>query len=205
MVVENYKPKIDIDPEWELVELGSITNKFQYGSSKRSLQNGKIPCLRMGNIQNGEINWDDLKYAPENEELEKYLLEENDVLFNRTNSPVHVGKTGIYRGEREAVFAGYLIRIQYQKEKILGQYLNYCLNTKEAKDFCQKMKTDGINQSNINAKILATFVLPLPDLETQQHIVTQIEKEQKLVNANKQLIEIFEQKIKDRIGRVWGE
>lgn len=203
-VVANYKPKIDIDPDWEMVELGEVANSFQYGSSKKSLDNGKLPCLRMGNIQNGEIDWNDLKFAPDDEEIEKYLLEENDVLFNRTNSPVHVGKTGIFRGGRDAVFAGYLIRIQYKKDKILGQYLNYCLNTKEAKDFCQRVKTDGINQSNINAKILATFTVPLPDLETQHQIVAQIEKEQELVNANKQLIEIFEQKIKDRIAKVWG-
>jgi hypothetical protein len=35
-------------------------------------------------------------------------------------------------------------------------------------------------------------------------IVAQIEKEQTLVNASKQLIEIFEQKIKNRIAKVWG-
>lgn len=205
MVVDNYKPQIDIDPEWEMVELGEIVNNFQYGSSKKSLDSGSIPCLRMGNIQNGEIEWHDLKYAPDDEEFDKYLLQENDVLFNRTNSAIHVGKTGIFRGGRQAVFAGYLIRIQYKREKILGQYLNYCLNTKEAKDFCQRVKTDGINQSNINAKILATFSISLPSIKTQEQIVSRIEKEQELVNANKQLIELFEQKIKDRIAKVWGE
>ncbi|MBA3284896.1 MAG: hypothetical protein H0U27_07535 [Nitrosopumilus sp.] len=46
--------------------------------------------------------------------------------------------------------------------------------------------------------------LPLPPIETQRQIVAQIEKEQTLVNANKQIIEIFEQKIKDRIAKVWG-
>jgi type I restriction enzyme M protein len=209
-VVENYKPKIDLDsyrddPEWEMVELGEVCDNFQYGSSKKSLTAGEVVCLRMGNIQNGEIDWSDLKYAPEDEEFEKYLLEPGDVLFNRTNSPVHVGKTGIFRGERKAVFAGYLIRLNYKKNVICGDYLNYCLNTKEAKDFCQRMKTDGINQSNINAKVLATFQIPLPDIETQRQIVAQIEREQELVNASKQLIEIFEQKIKDRIARVWGE
>ncbi len=204
MVVENYKPKIDIDPEWKMVELGEIVTNFQYGSSKKSSLSGEIPCLRMGNIQNGEIDWTDLKYAPEDEDFDKYLLEAGDVLFNRTNSPIHVGKTGIYRGERKAVFAGYLIRLVYKKERILGEFLNYCLNTKEAKDFCQRVKTDGINQSNINAKILATFQIPLPPLEMQNQIVAQIEKEQALVNANKALIEIYEQKIKDRIAKVWG-
>jgi type I restriction enzyme S subunit len=102
------------------------------------------------------------------------------------------------------VFAGYLIRLKYRKDVILGDYLNYCLNTNKAKEFCQRVKTDGINQSNINAKVLATFQIPLPKIETQRQIVAQIEKEQALVNANKQLIEIFEQKIKDRIAKVWG-
>jgi type I restriction enzyme M protein len=204
-VVENYKPKIDINPDWEMVELREVCDEFQYGSSKKSLEAGDVVCLRMGNIQSGEVDWTDLKFAPDDEEFEKYLLRKGDVLFNRTNSPVHVGKTGIYRGERKAVFAGYLIRLKYKRNKITGEYLNYCLNTREAKDFCQKVKTDGINQSNINAKILATFQIPLPPIDTQRQIVSQIEKEQALVNANKQLIEIFEQKIKDRIAKVWGE
>jgi type I restriction enzyme M protein len=204
-VVENYKPKINIDPDWEMVELGEICDNFQYGSSKKSNSTGDIICLRMGNIQNGEIDWSDVKYAPKDEEFGKYLLKKGDVLFNRTNSPVHVGKTGIYRGEKKAVFAGYLIRLNYKRNKIGGEYLNYCLNTQEAKEFCQRVKTDGINQSNINAKTLATFRIPLPPIYIQQKIVSQIQKEQALANANKELVEIFEQKIKDRIAKVWGE
>ena len=46
---------------------------------------------------------------------------------------------------------------------------------------------------------------PVPPIETQRQIVAQIEKEQALVNANKQLIEIFEQKIKGKIAKIWGE
>ena len=60
-------------------------------------------------------------------------------------------------------------------------------------------------QKNINIGILKTVKIPLPSLETQTQIVTQIEKEQSLVNANKELITLFEQKIKDKIANVWGE
>ena len=130
-VVENYKPKIQIDPDWKMVKLGDVCERFQYGSSKKSLLTGETPCLRMGNIQDGEIKWDNLKFAPPDEEYDKYLLNKNDVLFNRTNSPELVGKTAIYRGERKAVFAGYLIRIIYNKDTILGEYLNYSLNTRK--------------------------------------------------------------------------
>jgi restriction endonuclease S subunit len=62
----------------------------------------------------------------------------------------------------------------------------------------------GSAQPKLNQKALNSIEIPLPDLETQRQIVSQIEKEQALVNANKQLIEIFEQKIKDRIAKVWG-
>jgi type I restriction enzyme M protein len=204
-VLENYRPHIPINPDWPMVELGEICNSFQYGSSRKSSDSGEVVCLRMGNIQNGEIDWSDLKFAPADEEFDKYLLFPNDVLFNRTNSPIHVGKTGIYRGGRPAVFAGYLIRLNYQKDKVVGPYLNCCLNTKEAKDFCSRVKTDGINQSNINAKVLQTFSIPLPALAEQQAIVAEIEAEQNLVNANRELITRFEAKIQTTLSRIWGE
>ena len=204
-VLDNYRPHIPINPDWPMVELGDISDSFQYGSSLKSSDSGEVVCLRMGNIQNGEIDWSDLKFAPENEDLDKYLLSPNDVLFNRTNSPIHVGKTGIYRGGRPAVFAGYLIRINYQKDKILGPYLNCCLNTKEAKDFCSRVKTDGINQSNINAKVLQTFSIPLPPIAEQQDIIAEIEAEQALVNANRELITRFEAKIQTTLSRIWGD
>ncbi len=37
----------------------------------------------------------------------------------------------------------------------------------------------------------------------QQQIVNHIEREQQLINANKDLIKIFEQKIKDEINKLW--
>ena len=47
-------------------------------------------------------------------------------------------------------------------------------------------------------------MIVIPTLQIQKDIISQIEKEQALVNANEELIEIFEQKIKDRIAKVWG-
>ncbi|MFO0361949.1 MAG: hypothetical protein ACK500_08980, partial [Flavobacteriales bacterium] len=63
--------------------------------------------------------------------------------------------------------------------------------------------TGGLQR--VQPDFIKSTLIRLPDIETQRQIVAQIEKEQELVNANKQLIEIFEQKIKDRIAKVWGE
>jgi restriction endonuclease S subunit len=59
-------------------------------------------------------------------------------------------------------------------------------------------------QKNINIEILKDVSIPLPPLSEQQQIVTRIEQEQKLVNGNKQLIALYEQKIKNEINKLWS-
>jgi type I restriction enzyme S subunit len=123
---------------WRYIALEKLCDSFQYGTSAKSLASGKVPVLRMGNIQNGEIDGSDLVYTSDEDEIEKYKLKIGDVLFNRTNSPELVGKTGIYRGEHQAIFAGYLIKINNTQE-LDSEYLNYCLNTGYAKEYCWRV------------------------------------------------------------------
>jgi len=103
--------------EWHWVKIGDITLGVEYGTSAKSKESGDAAVLRMGNIQNGRFDWNDLVYTSDKTEIEKYLLRKDDVLFNRTNSPELVGKTAIYKGERTAIFAGYLIRVKFDKGK----------------------------------------------------------------------------------------
>ena len=155
---------------WMLVSLKDVGSGFNYGSSSKSRKEGKVPVLRMGNLQRGKIDWNDLVYSSDETEIEKYKLDPGDVLFNRTNSPKLVGKTSIYRGEREAIYAGYLIRIK-GSEKLNTEYLNIQLNSPHARDYCWNVKTDGVSQSNINAKKLQAYKFELPSLEEQLEIV----------------------------------
>ncbi|MDT3401082.1 type I restriction enzyme S subunit [Mucilaginibacter terrae] len=159
----------------ERVQLGSIISEITYGTSSKSSRIGKIPVLRMGNIQDGAIDWSDLVYTNDNQEIKKYILKAGDVLFNRTNSPELVGKTAVYKGEREAIYAGYLIRVRCS-DVMLPDYLNICLNSPQGREFCRRVKSDGISQSNINATKLKTFILPLPSVEEQREIIAIIEK-----------------------------
>lgn len=169
---ENYF-SFDIPHTWTFSILEKLCKSFKYGTSTKSESSGLVPVLRMGNIQKGEIDWNDLVYTSDSKEIEKYKLEKNDVLFNRTNSPELVGKTAIYRGERAAIYAGYLIKIE--NYKILNsEYLNYALNSTFAKEWKLDVKTDGVSQSNINAQKLAKFEVPLPPLEEQAEIVRRV-------------------------------
>lgn len=159
---------------WATVQLRDVAHSFSYGSSAKSAKVGAIPVLRMGNIQNGLLDWTDLVFTSEADEIEKYRLVDGDVLFNRTNSAELVGKSAVFKGERKAVYAGYLIRVRCSS-KLLPDYLNYCLGSPAGRDYCWQVKSDGVSQSNINAKKLAAFEFSLPAIQEQVEIVRRVE------------------------------
>ena len=156
---------------WENVSVSEICHSLKYGTAKKSSSEGTVVVIRMGNLQDGEISWGDLAYSNDEEDIEKYKLVPGDVLFNRTNSPALVGKTSIYRGEYPAIYAGYLIKLDYDRSRIIGDYLNYSLNTVSAKEYCNSVKTDGVNQSNINAKKIGAYIFAMPPIDEQAEIV----------------------------------
>ncbi|MEJ7768208.1 MAG: restriction endonuclease subunit S [Chitinophagaceae bacterium] len=165
----------ELPESWKRLRLGDVCKSVEYGSSAKSKEKGKIPVLRMGNIQNGQFNWDDLVYTDDDKEIKQYLLERDDVLFNRTNSAELVGKTAIYTGERPAIFAGYLIRINRIDSLIDAKFLTYYLNSKDAKKYGNQVRSFGVNQSNINGTKLKSYPILLPTLEEQITIVQEIE------------------------------
>ncbi|WP_223064590.1 restriction endonuclease subunit S [Frischella japonica] len=161
--------------DWKNGILKDFIKKPSYGTSTKSKKVGSVPVLRMGNLKNGNLDWADLVYTSDQTEIDKYELIAGDVLFNRTNSPELVGKTSIYRGERKAIYAGYLIKIQCLDD-LNPEYLNYNLNSPEAKQYCYEVKSDGVSQSNINAQKLGEYPIQIPSLQEQNEIVRRVEQ-----------------------------
>lgn len=182
-IAENVLETLPAIPEnWAWQKLGWMTCWVEYGTAAKSSSEGKIPVIRMGNLQNGLIDWNDLVYTSDDEEIEKYSLNAGDVLFNRTNSPELVGKTAIYNGEHPAVFAGYLIRINHLSFSVDGRYLNFFLNSHIAKQHGNTVKTDGVNQSNINGEKLQGYPFPYCSLDEQIEIVRILEEKLSLTD-----------------------
>ena len=184
-MVKNAKHPID----WGLITIKEICKSLNYGTSKKSTFSGKCAVLRMGNLQNGYIDWTDLVYTNDEKDIQKYSLVKGDVLFNRTNSADLVGKTSLYRGEYPAIYAGYLIRLNYDRKKVVGEYLNYILNTQEAKEYCLAVKTDGVSQSNINAQKIGAFLFHLPPFEEQEKISEALSDVDNLIFSLQKLVQ----------------
>ncbi|WP_108928177.1 restriction endonuclease subunit S [Leptospira johnsonii] len=175
-VRKGYKQtEVGIIPEdWEVATLGNLINNIEYGSSTKSKFVGKIPVLRMGNIQDGKIDWDNLVFTDNETEIQKYLLNKGNVLFNRTNTIDLVGKTAIYNGERPAIFAGYLIRIKVSDSLLNAEYLNYFLNTKPAKKHGRLVLSIAVGQANINGQKLKKYPIPRPPTLAEQEAIATV-------------------------------
>ena len=160
---------------WVWCKLEDIVCELKYGTSEKSSSVGKIAVLRMGNITNvGTIDYSNLVYSSNDADIEQYSLEKDDLLFNRTNSSEWVGKTAIYKEEQPAIYAGYLIRIR--PLLISPDYLNTVMNSGYYRNWCYDVKTDAVNQSNINAQKLSQLMIPIPPLKEQERIVAEMDK-----------------------------
>lgn len=207
MVVENYRPKIDIDPEWEMVELGKISD---ITSSKRIFQeeyvSEGIPFYRTKEIVELSKGLDislELFISREryNEIKEKFdVPKKGEVLLSAVGT---IGISWVINDDREFYFKdGNLIWIK-NINNALPDYIKMALDHTFINELSRM--TVGAAYSALTIIKLKEMKIPLPPIEIQQVIVSEIQNEQSLIRANKRLIEIFEQKIKDRIAKVWGD
>ncbi len=139
-------------------------------------------------------------YSSNNEDIKLYSLEKDDLLFNRTNSSEWVGKTAIYKKEQPAIYAGYLIRIR--PILIFSDYLNTVMNSSYYRNWCYNVKTDAVNQSNINAQKLSQLMIPIPPLKEQERIVVEVAKWISLIDTIKNSKEDLQTTIKQAKSKI---
>ncbi|MBI2486092.1 MAG: restriction endonuclease subunit S [Deltaproteobacteria bacterium] len=202
-VVENYKPRIDIDPEWPMEELNNLCEVVR-GSSPRPKDDskyygGNVPRLMVADItRDGMYATHKIDFLTEEGAKKSRPMQKGSVILTVSGNP---GLPTILKVDTciHDCFAGFR---DLDIRKIRPEFLYFILL--HFKEFYGSQSVGAVFQ-NLNTDQIRKFKIPLPPLEIQQQIVAQIEQEQELVKANKQIIKIFEQKIKDRIAKVWGE
>ncbi len=210
-VVNNYKPKINIDPKWEMGELGENC-KIKSGNAfkSRDYVDEGVQLIRMGNVKQMFFDRENSpSYLPPSylNEYPNYVLVKGDLLISMTGTVGKEDYGNVCQIDKDEQFLlnQRVGKFEIQTDDLDRQYLYFVAQTDYFRKQLFANSAGGVRQANISNKGIESISIPLPNIETQRQIVAQIEKEQELVNANKQLIEIFEQKIKDRIAKVWGE
>lgn len=148
--------------------------EINYGTSEKTNDDASgIPVLRMGDIQNGKLRFNKLKYLKKITD-KKLLLQKGDLLFNRTNSAELVGKSAVFNSDFVCSFASYLIKVRFS-EKLNSDYVCFYINSPYGKAWAKTQLTQQVGQANINSQKLQALQIPVPSLDEQKRIVAEIE------------------------------
>ena len=162
----------EIPQGWEWERWGNISQSIQYGYNAPALEHGAIKMVRISDIQENCVLWDNVPYCQiEENDIDTYLLKVNDILFARTGGTV--GKSFLVEEVPEkAIYAGYLIRTRY------SSLLNprYMKSFMESQLYWEQLKNGTIAtaQPNCNGKTLAKMLLPIPPTKEQDRIVEKL-------------------------------
>jgi restriction endonuclease S subunit len=202
MVVENYRPKIKIDPEWQKYKIGEVFDTTSGGTPlkehKEYYEGGVIPWLRSGEVSQGYI-YESEKFIT-NEGLENSsakLFPIDTVLVAMYGATA--GQVGLLKFESTTnqAICGIL-----PNEKVIPDFLYLSLLSQTEK---MVSLSSGGAQPNISQTIIKKLKVAIPSLEEQKKEVDRIKEETDLAISNKKLIKIFEEKIDSKISEVWGE
>ena len=211
-VIENYRPHIAINPDWPLVGItdvvanepysfkagpfGSTLKKSCYVSSGYKVY-GQEQVIR-GDAKFGDYYIDEEKYV----ELQNCKVKAGDVLISLVGT---YGRIMIVPDDYEpGIINPRLVKITLNRKKMLPDFFASMFGQEAILSQVRSVSHGG-TMNILSVRTLKSLRIPLPSLKTQQAIVAEIEAEQALVAANRELIERFQRKIAAAIGRVWGE
>jgi type I restriction enzyme, S subunit len=130
-----------------------------------------VAVLRMGNIQQGQIDLTNLKWGEIGQaEASALKLRDGDILFNRTNSRDLVGKVALVRGEPDYLYASYLVRLSIKRSIADPYFVFAAMNSRRGQADIRTIATPGVSQSNINPTNLKKLLFPQFSLERQREI-----------------------------------
>ena len=209
-VVENYRPRINVQPDWPVVALGDIIEgKPKNGYSGKPVDyETPNKVLSLSATTSGTLDISRYKFLDENIPADAACrCRKGDIYLQRGNTKELVGTAAIFDvNEVNFIYPDLMIRVRANETKILSHYLLLQLQSPSVRDYLTRTAVGAAgSMPKINQGIVERIPVPLPDLETQRAIVAEIAAEQALVNASRQLIARFEARIKTTINRVWGE
>jgi len=198
-----------VPEDWDVVRLGDVTarkvvkiqNGFPCGNwNEKGIG---IPQLRPFNIsEEGRIVFDALKFIQTDRNIERYLLQKGDVIFNNTNSEELVGKTAHWDKKDNFVLSNHMTIIRILGDDVVHPlFLATYLHKKWFDGMYIGLCRRHVNQASISLARLKEIQIPLPPLPTQQRIaeiLTAIDRKIEAgENRKKALNELFKTLLND--------
>ncbi len=201
MVVENYRPHIVVDPEWEMVEVWEVFKRADATVDPKTLD-GSVTYIGLENITrfSGEIQGETVLENPTDVKSLKNTFYAGDILYGRLRPNLNK----VWQADRSGICSTDILVIQPSTDDVNLRFYTHIMRSKPFNDAVLTRVT-GAQLPRINWASFSQLQIPLPSLATQEVMVAEIDAEQALVNANRELVQRMERKIQDAVGRVWGD
>lgn len=208
IIIDNYRPQITIDPNWQMVELGKVCDINPKKSEIKNMpESMDVAFVPMSDINENNISFSHKETKKLSEVYSGYTYFKNgDVLLSKVTPCFENGKAGLASNLTNGIGFGssefYVLRA---KESVLPQWVYICIKEPKFQEQGKNSMTGTGGLQRIPKDFIQNWKIPLPDLKTQHQIISEIEREQVTVNSAKKLIEIFTKKITNRIAQIWNE
>jgi len=198
-VIDNWKPHIDIDPGWEKVKLGEVLIRST-GQVNPNNKTGQVLYIGLENIESGSgniINVNKSQYS--DIKSLKNIFTKGNILYGKLRPNLNK----VWLADQDGVCSTDILVFSTTEKAITDFYYYFMLRDEFVKTVMNGIK--GAQLPRVGFEYLQNIMIPLPSLNIQQQIVEKIESEKAIVDANKKLIVIYEQKMKDVIARLWND
>jgi type I restriction enzyme M protein len=188
-VLDNYRPHIPIHPDWPKPALGSLA---------QNLDSRRIP-ITQGDRKEGPFPY----YGASGivDHVADFIFDEDILLISEDGANLLARSTPIAFSVAGKCWVNNHAHVLKFAQPATQKFVEVYLNSISIAEF-----VTGAAQPKLNQQALNGIPIPIPaDIATQQALVAEIEAEQALVAANRELIVRFEKKIQATLARVWGE
>ena len=202
---DRYKETVERLSSYGLVKIcdvAEVVSGYGFPKDAQGLFNEEVPFLKVSdmNLPGNEIiikSWNNAISRETLRKLKAKSFPKYTIIFPKIGAAIATNKKRIL--SVESTMDNNVMGL-VPGSKILPEYLYYVVCSINISTWASDSALPSINKSTVE-----DVKIPLPPIETQAEIIAEIKSQQQLIDANKKLIEIYQQKIKDKIAEVWGE
>lgn len=176
-VISTSFPELTSSNSVRLDEIAEISGGITKGRDLSQQKTITLPYLRVANVQNGYLDLSQMKdIEVKLNEVDKYLLQEGDVLYTEGGDRDKLGRGTVWKNEiPRCVHQNHIFKARLNQERALPQYVAYWSMSVYARDYFFKKGKQSVNLASINKTVLSALILPMPSLEEQASIINNIE------------------------------
>lgn len=178
-----------------------ILNGYAF-KSDRYVKSG-IRVIRIANVQKGFIEDNTpVFYSIDSSELEKYMLEENDLLISLTGN---VGRVALLQKEMlPAALNQRVACLRLKTDMVNKFFLFHILNNDYFEQQCIQA-SNGVAQKNMSTEWLKDYEIPLYSIEKQIEVVKILDKVRRIINSRTEEILKLDNLVRGRFVEMFGD